>query len=251
MMCASMTGVSARSPDTDILYTVNLQNGTMTRVGVIGDGSPITDLAIPASGPSMIHALTEDGRLLRFSPLFPSAVLSDVEMTGLNDGEMLLGIDVRPATGEIFAVGDSSTLYIIDPVTGMAMALGESFSPAIDGMAAYAELDANSGMNVALHGAGYTNSVADAEETKLYAIALVTGSLVLQDPPNDGVVDTVGSLGVPLDSTAGFDIAPSGAAYAARQVCCHSHLQRTDRRCFPTLVRSVSDTRCMHRRDIT
>ena len=262
MMGVSTMGASAQTPESGVLYNVNLQNGRMTRVGVIGDGSPIAGLAIPASGPSMMHALTDDGRLLRFSPVVPSAVLAEVAITGLNDGEVLLGIDVRPATGELFAVGDSSTLYVIDPETGMATAAGESFTPAIDGdvvgfdfnptvdrirlvtnsgqnlrlnpetgqiginpetdeptidgMVGFSEADGNSGTMAAPHGAAYTNSVASAEETQLYVIDLGTGSLVLQDPPNDGVLNTVGALGVALDSTVSFDIAPSGAAYAAR-----------------------------------
>lgn len=262
MMGVSLSGVSAQSQETGVLYTVSLKTGALVRVGAIGDGTPIAGLAISAAAPNMLHALTEDGRLLRFSPDAPAEVLADVGISGLGYGEVLLGIDVRPATGELVGVSDASTLYDLDPETGAATALGEPFSPAIDGdvvgfdfnptvdrirlvtnngqnlrlnpetgqvgvnpdtdkptidsMVAYAETDPNAGKMAAPQGAGYTNSVADAESTQLYVIDLSNGTLAVQDPPNDGILNTVGALTFTLDSTVSFDIAPSGAAYAAR-----------------------------------
>lgn len=244
------------------LYAVDLNTGRMTRVGTIGDGSPILGLAVPSSGPGTLYGLTEDNRLLRFSPVAPGVVLDEVEVSGLEDGDALVGIDVRPATGDLIGVGSGSVLYAIDPDSGEATAIGEAFQPevagelvgfdfnptvdrirlvtdtgqnlrlnpetgqigtnadtgepTIDGDAAYAVGDANAGATPALSGAGYTNSVADAESTRLYVIDAAQGVLAIQDPPNDGVLNTVGSLGVAVEGPLGFDIAPSGAAYAAR-----------------------------------
>jgi outer membrane protein assembly factor BamB len=253
---------SAQTADGGVLYAVDLGTGKLTRIGAIGDGTPITSLAVPVSGPSMLWALTEDGRLIRFSPVVPTAVLADVEISGLADGEHLLGIDVRPATGELFAIGDSSTVYVIDPETGEATALGDPIHPELDGklagfdfnptvdrirvvtntgqnlrlnpdtgqigsnadtgeptidaMVAFAQGDANAGVTPLPVAAGYTNSVDGAESTQLYVIDTVAGVLALQDPPNDGVLNTVGALGVSLDGPVGFDIAPNGVAYVAR-----------------------------------
>lgn len=244
------------------LYAVDLASGRMSRVGTIGDGSPIVGLAIPATGPGNVFALTEDQRLLRFSPVVPSAILAEVAISGLPEGETLLGIDVRPVSSTIYAVGSSSTLYWIDPETGVAEAVGAPFTPAIvgevvgfdfnptvdrirfltdagqnlrlnpetgqigsnpdtgeptiDSLTGYVAGDGNVGRAPNLVGAGYTNSVPDAEATVLYVIDAAQDVLAVQDPPNDGVLQTVGPLDIDIAGPIGFDIAPNGAAYAAR-----------------------------------
>lgn len=244
------------------LYAVNLATGRLGRVGTIGDGTPVVGLAFAGDGTSSLYALTEDNRLLRFSPVVPQVVLAETEISGLADGEELVGIDVRPATGDLVAVGSGSTLYLIDPQSGEASPIGEPFSPAIEGEvvgfdfnptvdrirlvtdagqnlrlnpdtgqvgtnpdtdeptidsdAAYAPGDDNEGADAALAGAGYTNSVDGAESTVLYVIDAELGVLAVQDPPNEGILNTVGDLGVELDGPLGFDVSPSGTAYAAR-----------------------------------
>ena len=49
---------------------------------------------------------------------------ADVTITGLQPGESVLAIDVRPATGQLYALGSTSRLYIIDVVTGAARQVG-------------------------------------------------------------------------------------------------------------------------------
>jgi hypothetical protein len=244
------------------LYSVDLATGRTSRIGAIGDGTPIVGLAVSAEGPSSLYALTVDDRLWKITPFAPSVIGSEVEITGLGAGERLVGIDVRPATGELFAVSDASTIYVLDPMSGEATAIGEGFSPTIDGnllgfdfnptvdrirvvddagqnlrlnpdtgqigsnpdtgaatidgQTAYAPTDTRAGARPTLSGAGYTNSFAGAENTRLYVIDTAQDVLAVQDPPNDGVLWTVGSLGIELDGPVGFDIATSGRAYAAQ-----------------------------------
>ena len=64
---------------------------------------------------------------------------SPVSISGLGAGETVLGIDVRPATGELLGLGSSSRLYTIDPVTGVATArTSNAFIPALaDDVAAF------------------------------------------------------------------------------------------------------------------
>jgi len=52
----------------------------------------------------------------------------------------------------------------------------------------------------------YTSSVPDAPATKLFDIDSDLDVLAVQDPPNDGVLVTIGPLGVDFDALAGFDI---------------------------------------------
>lgn len=260
----TVTVASARAGDTDSngLYSVDLSTGQASRIGRIGDGTPIVGMAVSESGPSLLYGLTADGRLWTFSPFLPSAIQVEAAIQGLGTGERLVAIDVRPQTGQLYGVSDASTIYVIDPKSGQATAVGEAFSPIIDGtllgfdfnpavdrirlvddagqnlrlnpdtgmigtnpdtgaptvdgFTAYASGDANAGTRPLLSGAGYTNSVAGAESTQLYVIDTAQSVLAIQDPPNDGVLWTVGDLGVQFDGPVAFDIAASGLAFAAR-----------------------------------
>src|SRR5262249_14692802 len=54
------------------------------------------------------------------------------------------------------------------------------------------------------------NSMKGAQATALYNIDAATNSLVTQAPPNDGVLNTVGMLGIKLNGAVGFNIVSSG-----------------------------------------
>jgi len=56
----------------------------------------------------------------------------------------------------------------------------------------------------------YTNSSKGTKATALYNIDAATGALVTQAPPNDGVLNTVGSLGMPVSGPVAFNIVASG-----------------------------------------
>ncbi len=61
-----------------------------------------------------IVALTTQNSLLRFDSAAPGAVLSSTPVTGLQPGEALLGIDFRPANGQLYGLGNASRLYTIN-----------------------------------------------------------------------------------------------------------------------------------------
>jgi len=74
--------------------------------------------------------------------------------------------------------------------------------------------DPGAGMVPAALGAAYTNNVRAATSTTLYDVDTARDALVIQAPPNDGVLATVGALGVNLAGPLGFDISSrDGAAY--------------------------------------
>jgi len=56
-----------------------------------------------------------------------------VAITGLAGGERLLGIDTRPANGQLYAVGSTGRLYVIDPTSGAAGQVGTPFATALSG----------------------------------------------------------------------------------------------------------------------
>ncbi|MEJ1966913.1 MAG: DUF4394 domain-containing protein [Gammaproteobacteria bacterium] len=72
--------------------------------------------------PGNTYALTSTGRLITFDRASPT-LKTAMNVTGLQSGEVLLGIDIRPGgttPGQLYGVGSSGRLYIIDPSTGAA-----------------------------------------------------------------------------------------------------------------------------------
>lgn len=169
------------------------------------------------------------------------ATTGQVSVSGVEG--RLLGIDVRPADGQLYGVFSDGTIATIDPMTGEAMAVSMletrladgvtaivDFNPVADrlrlmgsdgtslrvnvdsgevvtdGSHAYAQGDT---MPNVIAGA-YTNSIMGTESTQLFNIDGAAGWLVLQDPPNDGMLNPVGELGV-MPEIAAFNIVPDGA----------------------------------------
>ncbi|MEX2512486.1 MAG: DUF4394 domain-containing protein [Cyclobacteriaceae bacterium] len=169
-----------------------------------------------------------------------------LSITGLPSGEKVISIDYRPATGQLYDLGISSRLYLINEQSGMATALGEgSFSPGIMGDNASIDFNptvdrirlvTNTGQNFRLHpdlgtvvaidgdlkpgdpwvnGAAYANNIPNAATTELFVLDSKINKLFKQDPPNEGELEEIGDLGTSINSGNCFDIgSDSGMAYA-------------------------------------
>lgn len=179
----------------------------------------------------IIYGLTRSGKLVVVDRDRPNRVHDTLMITGLADGEQLVGIDVRPANGLLYGVGSKNQVYTIDVATGVATAVGTPLSPGldgnvfgvdfnpvadrlrivsntgqnlrvnpdtaavtVDGSLAFAAGDANAGAPAHVAAAAYTNSVAGATSTTLYTIDVGLGIVATQNPPNDGTLNTVGRL---------------------------------------------------------
>ncbi|MBO0860572.1 MAG: DUF4394 domain-containing protein [Chloracidobacterium sp.] len=120
-------------------YTIDLKTGAATMVGTIGNGGvAVRDIAaapagalLPTSLSYVVWALDASNKLTSFrvaekdKPTIPKAVI------GLQPGERLVGIDYRPATGQLYALGingASGRLYTIKPMTGVATPVGTAFA---------------------------------------------------------------------------------------------------------------------------
>lgn len=108
------------------LYTINLTTGLATAVNTIGDGSAVvTGLAVAETPVNGLPVVSFDGtNLVRFSLGTPGTTKS-VAVSGVLASETLVGVDFRPATGQLVGLGvdataDTATLYLIDPQTGAA-----------------------------------------------------------------------------------------------------------------------------------
>lgn len=215
----------------------------------------------PATLPdAQLYVLNDANQLLKLNVRTPATPLSTVSLTGLQDGERILSIDFRPATGQLYGVGSSSRLYVINPMTGVARALGTTpfsptlsggivgidFNPTVDRLRLVTNqgqdlrLNPETGTVVAVDGAingvadamisavAYTNNRSGATTTTLYDIDPATDRLYIQNPPNNGTLMNVGPLGLDITGAAGFDIAPDGSAIAAVTFNGQSELQQVN-----------------------
>lgn len=120
----------------DYLFRVNLQTGTSTLVGAIGAGLEVDDIAIEIirdvpeeiTG-HLVYALTANNNLISFDSDMPTLVRSLVPVSGLAVGQLLSGMDFRPATGELYVLGYNSSsgeasLYTVNTTTGVATSIG-------------------------------------------------------------------------------------------------------------------------------
>ncbi|MBK9271481.1 MAG: DUF4394 domain-containing protein [Saprospiraceae bacterium] len=201
-------------------------------------------------GPDQIvYAINASNQLIQFNAKNPASALSKIAISGLVSGEKLLSIDFRPSTGELYAISDSSKLYIINQTDGKARTVGSGpltpaikgqivsidFNPTVDRLrlvtsagqnlrlnpetAAVAATDGaiNGGASPVITGIAYTNSKAGAASTILYDIDQSSGKLYTQIPPNNGTLVEVGSLGISFTGQAAFDISPGNVALMAAE----------------------------------
>ncbi len=103
---------------------MNLTSGAATLVGSVGAGvTPVLDIATPRPPTGAYVALGAGNVLVAFDASSPTALGTQQTITGLTSGETVVGFDVRPATGELFAVavnGATGRMYRIDPATAVA-----------------------------------------------------------------------------------------------------------------------------------
>ncbi len=168
---------------------------------------------------NIIYGLTANNQLISFNSLTPNSISSSRAITGLAAGDTLLGMDFRPATGQLIAVSSGNRIYAISPITGAATQVGSApFTPVlnsqvigldfnpipdrirlvtdaeqnlrlhpdtgavagVDTPVAYATDDANANANPAIVAAAYTNNFAGTTTTTLYGLDATLDTLVRQ-----------------------------------------------------------------------
>ncbi len=178
----------------------------------------------------------------------PKDPISSATISGLQQGERLLGIDFRPATGGLYGLGSNSRLYLINPATGVATlvapltrvsmgistplslsgsSFGFDFNPVVDRI----RIVSNTGQNLranpvtgvtlvdgsinpqpaSVNGVAYDNNQNGATSTELYALDIFSGQLFEIDPPNAGQLIEPLPVKLKITGDGGFDIAPRNA----------------------------------------
>ena len=231
------------------LYTVNVAASApaATLVGALGVAEDINGFALRSVKAPVVYGLTDGARLISFKPLTPSTLDTDVAITGLASGEKLLGIDVRPKDGLMYAMSSTGRIHTIDPATGAAtfkvalaadvadltllfsLISGTEFAVDFNPVADRLRVIGNSGQSLRINvdtgatttdgsinrtgatpvvaAGAYTNSFAGTAATMLLVLDSESDNLALQNPPNDGTLTNIGALGLDLAGDNGMDIA--------------------------------------------
>jgi trimeric autotransporter adhesin len=116
-------GIAALSVGGDTgstLYNVQLNTGVATAVGPIGTGERVRSLTYSMAPEATLWGLTNTGRLVSFTMQNPGTFIIDTAVTGLQGGESLVAIDVRPADGQLYGLTSAGRLVPVDPTTGVA-----------------------------------------------------------------------------------------------------------------------------------
>ncbi|USX17632.1 DUF4394 domain-containing protein [Oxalobacteraceae bacterium OTU3REALA1] len=237
------------------LYTINLgaTANPATLVAAVGASEDLRGVAVRTPVAPVVYGLTSDGRIVSFKTATPNTLDTNVAITGLSGSERLLGFDIRPKDGLLYGLSSTGRIVTIDPATGAVTAKATLIADTADGSSPFSNLigtgfavDFNpvadrlrvisdSGQNLRINvdngatttdgavnsngvtAAAYTNSYAGATATVLYDINTTGGNLVTQNPPNDGILVNVGSLGANAVGDVAMDIAggANGLALAA------------------------------------
>lgn len=212
-----------------------------SRVLALAGALGVVSLAFAGPASAEIVALVGGKSLAVIDPS-SLKVVSKADITGASD---VVGIDVRPADGALYGVTAGGEIVTIDAKSGAATkksTLSEKipagakvtvdFNPmadrlrimtdgglslrvnvddgkaTVDGSHKFAETDMHKGEKPNVVAGAYTNSVVGkkAEKTELFNIDATIPALVKQAPPNDGVLNAIGKIGVKPSGPVAFEI---------------------------------------------
>ncbi len=193
-------------------------------------------MAVGLSGDRTLHMIDSSS----------ATVTASMEVEGV---DRLLGIDLRPATGQLIGVTDGFDIVEIDPASGAATKIStmdmelpvmdgqpvivdfnpmanklrfmsgttnhrvdiESGAVTVDGSLAFEDADMHAGEAPDIVAAAYINSFGQPDATAMYDIDATINAVIQQTSPNDGTLAAIGKLGVECPQTYAFDIATDEA----------------------------------------
>lgn len=200
-----------------------------------------------------IWGVTDNQFLVSWDSASPNNFSFGTNISGLQGNERVVGIDIRQADDQFYAVGSSGRLYTIN-LNGVATQIGSEFSTPLDGSnfgydfdpiqdvsrvdtntnnnyivdpvtgsitqvsdVFYVGGDANAGNDPNVVHIAHGFGVGAGNASELYGIDSGLDILVSQNG-SSGELSTIGALGGDYTEVGGFDIsAGTGTAYAALQ----------------------------------
>jgi hypothetical protein len=194
--------------------------------------------------PLTVAGLTADQRLVCFRERSPQNAVTIGVITGLSGDTRIVGIDYRVQDGQLYGVGEAGGVYTLSTSTAMATKVsqltvalagtnfGVDFNPAADRLRIVSDSgqslrhNVNAGGVTLLDGgltytappaapvaalgvvaSAYTNNdLVATTATTLFNLDGNLDQIVVQSPPNNGVLAATGKLGVDAVGAAGLDI---------------------------------------------
>ena len=189
-----------------------------------------------------VVGLTESGKLICFRENDPRDARTIGRIKGLDGDAKIVGIDYRPATGDLYGLGNMGGVYVINDDNARAMlksrvnvplsgtSFGVDFNPTVDRLRIISDTGQNLADNVdanadtvtnttltnpgppaatalGVTGAAYTNNDADPNTaTTLFDIDSTLDQTSIQSPAASGVLVPTGKLGVDTGPAVGSDI---------------------------------------------
>jgi hypothetical protein len=153
----------------------------------------------PADG--MLYGVSRDGNIVTIDPKGGQVTMKSKLSETLKDG-VVASIDFNPAADRLRVMGSDGTSHRVNVDDGKVT---------VDGSHKFKDGDANAGKAPKVIAGAYSNSFKGTTATVLYNIDAATGTLVTQAPPNDGVLNTIGSLGMTVNGAIAFNIVSSSA----------------------------------------
>jgi len=151
----------------------------------------------PADG--MLYGLTHDGWIVMIDAKSGQATQKSKMSEMLKTGTVAT-VDFNPVADRLRVMGSDGTSLRVNVDDGKAT---------VDGSHKFKDGDANAVKTPQVIAGAYSNAVKGTQSTTLYDVDAATGALVTQAPPNDGVLNTVGPLGIKLEGAVGFNIVSS------------------------------------------
>ncbi|MDB5890590.1 MAG: polymerase [Polaromonas sp.] len=134
------------------LYRINLSAAApaaaATLIGAIAGGETIRGLALVQPAAASITGLTTANRLVGIDPRAPTTLTRNVAITGLTAGDIILGMDFRPADGQLWALSNTGRLYTLDAATGAAILRSTLAADPADLTAPFTGLDGSTALSV-------------------------------------------------------------------------------------------------------
>ena len=177
-------------------YNSRTQNKPIRVTGIDGNLQGI-DFR-PANG--RLYGVTDTDKIYTINTSSGAATFVSNLSTSF-DGGFQSGFDFNPVVDRLRINGSNDQNFRTNVDTGEVL---------VDTALAYAAGDRNAGVNPNITAAAYANSFAGppsaTRTTQLYGIDYDRNVLVLQNPPNDGTLNTIGPLGINFAPIGGFDI---------------------------------------------
>ena len=213
-----------------------------TVTAILTSAAVLTSTASIAQADGLMAVGLSGDKTLHMIDSSTATVTASMDVSGV---DRLLGIDLRPATGQLIGVTAGFDIVEIDPATGEATKIStmdkelpiadgasvivdfnpkanklrfmsgttnhrvdiESGAVTVDGSLAFEEADMHNGEAPDIVAAAYINSYGMPDVTAMFDIDATIVAVIQQTSPNDGTLAAIGKLGVDAQDSYAFDVA--------------------------------------------